>query len=124
MSCSQFGYMEAYLNKGVSNNSINFHIMYVLHATPAKGKLTCNWEESSARWEKEAVGQKFYLATSESDRQVVERVAEVSEKRGVPRAQIALAYNRRFLLICWVNNKLRSFNVESIVNLFIIIDIC
>ncbi|WP_156482169.1 hypothetical protein [Neobacillus novalis] len=34
MSCSQFGYMEAYLNKGVSNNSVNFHIMYVLHATP------------------------------------------------------------------------------------------
>lgn len=58
----------------------------------AKGKLTRNWEETSARWENEAVGQKFYPATSESDRQVVERVAEVAEKRGVPRAQIALAW--------------------------------
>ncbi|MBZ5753512.1 aldo/keto reductase [Metabacillus rhizolycopersici] len=58
----------------------------------AKGKLTRNWEETSARWGKEAVGQKFYPATSESDRQVVERVAEVAEKRGVPRAQIALAW--------------------------------
>ncbi|MCM3654782.1 aldo/keto reductase [Metabacillus litoralis] len=58
----------------------------------AKGKLTRNWEETSARWAKEAVGQKFYPATSESDRQVVERVAEVAEKRGVPRAQIALSW--------------------------------
>lgn len=58
----------------------------------AKGKLTRNWEEASARWEKEAVGQKFYPQASESDRQVVERVAEVAEKRGVPRAQIALAW--------------------------------
>lgn len=58
----------------------------------AKGKLTRDWEESTARWEKEAVGQKFYPATSESDRKVVERVAEVAKKRGVPRAQIALAW--------------------------------
>ncbi|WML44650.1 aldo/keto reductase [Neobacillus sp. PS3-40] len=58
----------------------------------AKGKLARNWEESTARWEKEAVGQKFYPATSESDRQVVERVAEVAEKRGVSRAQIALSW--------------------------------
>jgi len=58
----------------------------------AKGKLTRDWEESTARWEQEAVGKKFYPATSESDRKVVERVAEVAKKRGVPRAQIALAW--------------------------------
>lgn len=58
----------------------------------AKGKLTRDWEESTTRWEKEEVGKKFYPATSESDRKGVERVAEVAEKRDVPRAQIALAW--------------------------------
>ena len=72
----------------------------------AKGKLTRNWEEASARWEKEAVGQKFYPQASESDRQVVERVAEVAEKRGVPELKSHLlgCYKRTLLLLSnsWV----------------------
>jgi hypothetical protein len=34
----------------------------------------------------------FYLAAAETDRQVVERVAEIAEKQGVPRVHIALAW--------------------------------
>lgn len=58
----------------------------------AKGRLTRDWEETTLRSENDEVGKKFFPATSESDRKVIERVAEVAEKRGVPRAQIALAW--------------------------------
>jgi aryl-alcohol dehydrogenase-like predicted oxidoreductase len=56
----------------------------------AGGKLTRNWEETTARSEKDDAKGSFYNA--ESDRIIVERVAELAEKRGVPRAQIALAW--------------------------------
>jgi 1-deoxyxylulose-5-phosphate synthase len=58
----------------------------------AKGRLTRDWEETTARSEKDPIAKKFYTAASEFDRQVVERVAELAEKRGEPRAQIALAW--------------------------------
>jgi aryl-alcohol dehydrogenase-like predicted oxidoreductase len=35
---------------------------------------------------------RLYGATVDADRKVVERVAEVAEQRGVPRAQVALAW--------------------------------
>ncbi len=38
---------------------------------------------------------KLYQATAESDRLVIERLAEVARRRNVPRAQIALAWMRR-----------------------------
>lgn len=58
----------------------------------ARGKLTRDWAEETARSETDEFGKKLYAATVEADRKVVERVAEVAEKRGVPRAQIALAW--------------------------------
>ncbi|MEH7332500.1 aldo/keto reductase [Neobacillus drentensis] len=58
----------------------------------ARGKLTRDWEEGTARSETDEFGKKLYAATVEADRKVVERVAKVAEKRGVPRAQIALAW--------------------------------
>jgi len=58
----------------------------------ARGKLTRNWDETTYRSETDEFGKHLYAATSEADRKVVERVAEVAEKRGVPRAQIALAW--------------------------------
>ncbi|MGG3466834.1 aldo/keto reductase [Neobacillus pocheonensis] len=58
----------------------------------ARGKLTRDWAEETARSETDEFGKKLYAATDEADRKVVERVAEVAEKRGVPRAQIALAW--------------------------------
>ncbi|WP_223590754.1 aldo/keto reductase [Neobacillus bataviensis] len=58
----------------------------------ARGKLTRDWEEGTARSETDEFGKMLYAATVEADRKVVERVAKVAEKRGVPRAQIALAW--------------------------------
>ncbi|MDN3016438.1 aldo/keto reductase [Paenibacillus sp. BSR1-1] len=58
----------------------------------ARGKLTRDWEEGTARSETDEFGKKLYSATVEADRKVVERVVKVAEKRGVPRAQIALAW--------------------------------
>src|SRR5919205_735227 len=56
----------------------------------ARGRLTRDWDESSARSETDEFGKRLYDETS--DRAIVERVAEVAEARGVPRAQVALAW--------------------------------
>jgi aryl-alcohol dehydrogenase-like predicted oxidoreductase len=58
----------------------------------ARGRLTRDWDETSARMETDEYGKKLYAATSAADRQVVARVAEVAAERGVPRAQVALAW--------------------------------
>lgn len=58
----------------------------------ARGKLTRDWEEQTARSEKDAAGQAFYSKMADADRKVVERVAEIAAKRGIPRAQVALAW--------------------------------
>lgn len=55
----------------------------------ARGRLTRDWDESSERQETDAFGKTLYV---ESDRTVVERVAEVAKARGVSRAQVALAW--------------------------------
>lgn len=58
----------------------------------AKGRLTRDWEVTTHRSDIDEIGKKFFPTSSGSDRKVVERVAEVAETRGVPRAQIALAW--------------------------------
>lgn len=58
----------------------------------ARGRLTRDWDEVSARSEKDEFGKTLYAATAEADRKVVEAVAAVAEKRGIPRAQIAMAW--------------------------------
>lgn len=58
----------------------------------ARGRLTRDWEESSKRSETDAFGKTLYDKTEEADRRVVEAVAAVADERGVPRAQIALAW--------------------------------
>ncbi len=55
----------------------------------ARGRLTRDWGETTNRSEKDAFGSTLY---EDSDRTVVERVAEVAAERGVPRAQVALAW--------------------------------
>jgi len=57
----------------------------------ARGKLTRDWDESTARSETDEWGRDLYLA---EDRAIVETVAAVAERRGVSRAQIALAWLR------------------------------
>ncbi|TWI57648.1 aryl-alcohol dehydrogenase-like predicted oxidoreductase [Pseudomonas duriflava] len=58
----------------------------------ARGRLTRDWDASSAREESDEFGKTLYAKTADADRQVVERVAEIALERGVPRAQIALAW--------------------------------
>jgi len=58
----------------------------------ARGRLTRDWSESSARQESDLFAAKLYKATEDADRRVIARVAEIAAKRGVPRAQVALAW--------------------------------
>ena len=59
----------------------------------ARGRLTRDWDASSGRTESDEFGKTLYLAqTAAADRQVVEAVAAMAAARGVPRAQVALAW--------------------------------
>ena len=58
----------------------------------ASGRLARAWEESTKRLETDSIAKSKYDATAEADKRVVERVAEVAENHGVPRAHIALAW--------------------------------
>jgi aryl-alcohol dehydrogenase-like predicted oxidoreductase len=55
----------------------------------ARGRLTRDWDESSERSRTDEFGKKLY---EEGDRAIVEAVASVAAERGVPRAQVALAW--------------------------------
>jgi 1-deoxyxylulose-5-phosphate synthase len=56
----------------------------------AGGKLTRDWEETTARSGNDPAKGSFY--SEDTDRPIVQRVAELAEKKGVSRAQIALAW--------------------------------
>jgi aryl-alcohol dehydrogenase-like predicted oxidoreductase len=58
----------------------------------ARGKLTRDWDEKTARSETDQFSKVIYDATADQDRKVVEAVAEVSKASGVPRAQVAMAW--------------------------------
>jgi 1-deoxyxylulose-5-phosphate synthase len=59
----------------------------------ASGRLTRDWSSASTlRSETDQIQKMKYDASSEMDRQVVERVAELAQKHGVPRTHIALAW--------------------------------
>src|SRR6266853_1183565 len=59
----------------------------------ARGRLTRRWQsESTKRFETDQFGKTLYSQTEEADRRVVDRLGALCEKRGVPRAQIALAW--------------------------------
>ena len=58
----------------------------------ARGKLTRDWEVETARSESDEFGKVLYAQTEDSDRQIVEAVAEIAAARGVSRAQIAMAW--------------------------------
>lgn len=58
----------------------------------AAGRLTRNWDEQTSRSEMDQVARNQFIKTEESDRKVAERVAEVADNRGLPRAQVALAW--------------------------------
>lgn len=58
----------------------------------ASGRLVRDWSETTLRSETDQAQKSKYDATADADRLVVERVAAIAEKRGVPRIHIALAW--------------------------------
>lgn len=59
----------------------------------ARGKLARPWAaEATKRAATDEMTKKLYDKTEEADRAVVDRVAEVAARRGVPMAQVALAW--------------------------------
>jgi 1-deoxyxylulose-5-phosphate synthase len=59
----------------------------------ARGRLTRSWQsEQTKRSETDRFGNTMYSRTEEDDRKVVDRLSEIAGRRGVPPAQIALAW--------------------------------
>jgi aryl-alcohol dehydrogenase-like predicted oxidoreductase len=58
----------------------------------ARGRLTRAWDDRTERSESDEFGKTLYSAAIDADRRIVDRVAEVAGRRGVPRAQVALAW--------------------------------
>ncbi|MGG0471492.1 aldo/keto reductase [Priestia aryabhattai] len=58
----------------------------------ASGRLVRDWSETTLRSKTDQAQKSKYDATADADRLVVERVAAIAEKRGVPRIHIALAW--------------------------------
>ncbi|MCG7382056.1 aldo/keto reductase [Paenibacillus sp. ACRRY] len=58
----------------------------------ASGRLTRDWSETTHRSETDQVQKSKYDSTADTDRSIVERVAEIASKHGVPRVHIALAW--------------------------------
>jgi aryl-alcohol dehydrogenase-like predicted oxidoreductase len=58
----------------------------------ARGRLARAWNESSSRQETDEFGKKLYTQFPDSDRLIVDQVSAIAGARGVPRAQVALAW--------------------------------
>ena len=59
----------------------------------ARGRLARPWQsENTKRFDTDQFGKILYSKTEEADRRIVNRLTELSEKRGVPHAQLALAW--------------------------------
>jgi len=60
----------------------------------ARGRLARPWDEkgSTERAGTDEFGKKLYAKTEEADEAVVNRVEEIAKSRGVPQAQVALAW--------------------------------
>jgi aryl-alcohol dehydrogenase-like predicted oxidoreductase len=56
------------------------------------GRLTRDWDYTSIRTETDDAHQRLFGKSEEADRMVLDRVAEVAAARGIPRAQVALAW--------------------------------
>ncbi len=58
----------------------------------ARGKLAREWQADTNRSDTDEFGKTLYAGAEETDRQIVDAVTTIAEKRGVPRAQVALAW--------------------------------
>ncbi|MGO4545358.1 aldo/keto reductase [Paenibacillus sp. 2TAB23] len=67
-------------------------ISVIPYSPLASGRLARDWTESTHRSETDLAQKSKYEAAAHMDRSIVERLAVIAEKRGVPRAQISLAW--------------------------------
>ena len=58
----------------------------------ARGRLTRPWGEATARSEGDRFGSMLYARTDDADRAVVEAVGDFAAAKGVPMAQVSLAW--------------------------------
>lgn len=58
----------------------------------ARGRLTRSWDEQTERARTDEFGKTLYVSNVDSDREIVEKVAEIGAAIGVSRAQVALAW--------------------------------
>lgn len=58
----------------------------------ARGRLTRDWDDQSARSETDEFGKTLYAQSADADRKIAEEVKKLAEGRGLSRAQIALAW--------------------------------
>ncbi|MFC0283430.1 aldo/keto reductase [Camelimonas abortus] len=58
----------------------------------ARGRLTRDYDATSRRQETDAFGATLYTAEEESNRRIIGAVGRIAGRRGVPRAQVALAW--------------------------------
>ncbi|MBY3620901.1 aldo/keto reductase [Acinetobacter sp. CUI P1] len=58
----------------------------------ASGRLIRDWSETTRRSDTDLIQKSKYDSTADVDRLIVERVASLAEKRGIPRTHIALAW--------------------------------
>jgi 1-deoxyxylulose-5-phosphate synthase len=59
----------------------------------ARGRLTRPWQsETTKRSQTDAFGNRMYSQTEDADRKVVDSLGKLAAERGIPRAQLALAW--------------------------------
>ncbi|PST17904.1 alcohol dehydrogenase [Rhizobium sp. JAB6] len=58
----------------------------------ARGRLTRDWDETTARTQSDEFGKTLYTQALEADRKIVDAVGAVAKARGIPRAQVATAW--------------------------------
>ncbi len=58
----------------------------------ARGRLARRWGEDTRRIGLDAFGKSLFEHSEEADRRVAEQVARVAAERGVPMAQVAMAW--------------------------------
>ena len=79
----------------------------------ARGKITRPYSDpGTGRSATDEYGKTLYTKSEDSDRMVIDRVGEIAAKRGVPRAQIGIAWMLSKPFITAVNS-IRLFVVDS-----------
>ncbi|QHC59439.1 aldo/keto reductase [Rathayibacter sp. VKM Ac-2760] len=61
----------------------------------ARGRLTRDWDATTSRTETDLYGKTLYHQQEEADRRTAGTVERIAAERGVPRAQVALAWVRQ-----------------------------